>query len=123
MKVLKSKVRLLSTGAAFFSTYQERQRAAKERENMYLIAEVIFYAGQRKQLPADGYRPDAVFNGLNEYRGITFTELPIEGFDAPTPAAIKFSFQDAHYQEVVPGQVFKIMEGLHQVGGREELSQ
>jgi hypothetical protein len=90
--------------------------AAKERENMYLIAEVIFYAGQRKQLPADGYRPDAVFNGLNEYRGITFTELPIEEFDAPTPAAIKFSFQDAHYQEVVPGQVFKIMEGLHQVG-------
>ena len=83
---------------------------------MYLIAEVIFYSGQRKQLPADGYRPDAVFSGLNEYRGITFTELPIEGFDAPTPAAIKFSFQDAHYQEVVPGQVFKIMEGLHQVG-------
>ncbi|MFR9231740.1 MAG: hypothetical protein ACLVLH_01555 [Eisenbergiella massiliensis] len=82
---------------------------------MYLIAEVIFYAGQRKQLPADGYRPDAVFSGLNEYRGITFTELPIEGFDA-RPCRYKFSFQDAHYQEVVPGQVFKIMEGLHQVG-------
>ena len=60
---------------------------------MYLIAEVIFYAGQRKQLPADGYRPDAVFSGLNEYRGITFTELPIEGFDAPTLPLLNFPFR------------------------------
>ena len=96
----------------------------KLRENDYYYADKTMFIKElldkdvykRQQLPADGYRPDAVFNGLNEYRGITFTELPIEGFDAPTPAAIKFSFQDAHYQEVVPGQVFKIMEGLHQVG-------
>ncbi|MDE7299255.1 MAG: hypothetical protein K2N94_10575 [Lachnospiraceae bacterium] len=83
---------------------------------MYLLAEVIFYSKQRKNLPVSGYRPDAVFHGNQDYWGITFTDLPIEKFDAPTPAAIKFSFQERHYQEVVPGQSFAIMEGARQVG-------
>ena len=29
---------------------------------MYLFTEVIFYSGQRKYLPKNGYRPDAIFN-------------------------------------------------------------
>lgn len=84
--------------------------------NIYLLTEVIFYSGQRHHLPANGYRSDAIFNELKEYWGITFMNLPIEKFDVPTLAAIKFSFQDSHYQEVVPGQVFMIMEGPNQVG-------
>lgn len=83
---------------------------------MYLFAEVIFYSGKRKHLPADGYRPDAVFNENQEYWGITFVELPVDKFDVPAPAIIKFSFQNYHYQEVVPGQSFAIMEGPHKVG-------
>lgn len=83
---------------------------------MCLLAEVIFYANRRKQLPVNGYRPDAIFNGSDDYWGITFTDLPIKGFDVPTPATIRFSFQESHYQEVVPGQSFRIMEGPHQVG-------
>ena len=67
-------------------------------------------------LPANGYRSDAVFYPQKEHRGITFVELPIETFDALTPAAIKFIFQDSHYKDVVPGQAFAIMEGPHQVG-------
>ena len=83
---------------------------------MYLFTEVIFYSEQRKYLPTNGYRPDAVFNDTGDYWGITFINLPIDKFDVPTPADIKFSFQDCHYQEVVPGQSFAIMEGAHQVG-------
>lgn len=83
---------------------------------MYLYAEVIFYSGQRKHLPVSGYRPDAVFQGNQDYWGITFLDLPAERFDVATPAMIKFSFQDSHYQEVVPGQSFTIMEGARQVG-------
>ncbi len=83
---------------------------------MYLFTEVIFYSGQRKHLPTDGYRPDAIFNETKDYWGITFIELPIEKFDVPTAAAIKFSFQEVHYQEVTPGQLFAIMEGPYQVG-------
>ena len=82
---------------------------------MYLFAEVIFYSRERNHLPQNGYRPDAIFNETKAYWGITFIELPIEKFDVPTPAAIKFSFQD-HFEEVIPGQPFAIMEGNHQVG-------
>lgn len=67
-------------------------------------------------MPEKGYRPDAVFYHRKEHWGITFVELPIETFDAATPAAIKFTFQDSHYKDVVPGQAFAIMEGPHQVG-------
>ncbi|MCM1058103.1 MAG: hypothetical protein NC517_10915 [Firmicutes bacterium] len=83
---------------------------------MYLFAEVIFYSGQRKYLPTNGYRPDAVFDGRKDYWGITFVELPVEEFDAPVPAIIKFTFQNTHYQDVMQGQSFAIMEGSHQVG-------
>lgn len=83
---------------------------------MYLFTEVIFYSGQRKDLPANGYRPDAIFNESQDYWGIIFIDLPVEKFDVSTPAAIKFSFQDLHYQEVLPGQSFVIMEGVQQVG-------
>ena len=41
---------------------------------MYLFVEVIFHAGQRRNLPKTGYRPDAIFNKLGDYWGITFTE-------------------------------------------------
>ena len=34
---------------------------------MYLFTEVIFYSGQRKCLPTNGYRPDAIFNETKEY--------------------------------------------------------
>lgn len=83
---------------------------------IYLFTEVTFYSGKRKYLPANGYRPDAIFNDSKDYWGITFTELSIEKFDVSTPATIIFSFQDYHYQEVVPGQEFMIMEGSRQVG-------
>ncbi len=82
---------------------------------MYLFVEVMFYSEQRKHLPTNGYRPDVIFNAIEHYWGVTFTDLSIEKFDVPTPATIVFSFQD-HYQEVVPGQVFMIMEGSHRVG-------
>lgn len=45
-------------------------------ETMYLFAEVIFFSGQRKHLPGNGYRPDAIFNESKEYWGITFSDLP-----------------------------------------------
>lgn len=77
---------------------------------MYLFVEVIFYSGQWKHLPVKGYRLDAVFNKSRDYWGITFIELPVEKFDVPTPAIMKFSFQDCHYQEVMPNQLFEIME-------------
>ena len=83
---------------------------------MYLFVEVIFHAGQRRNLPKTGYRPDAIFNKLGEYWGITFIELPVNKFDDPTPAIIKFTFQDCHYKEVHSGQLFSIMEGSQQVG-------
>ncbi len=83
---------------------------------MYLFAEVIFYSEQKNNLPTNGYRPDAVFNDTGDYWGITFINLPFDKFDVPTPADIKFSFQDCHYKEVVPGQSFTIMEGANQVG-------
>lgn len=83
---------------------------------MYLFTEVIFYFGQRNKLPANGYRSDAIFNENQDYWGITFINLPIEKFDVATPAIIKFSFQDCHYQEVAQNQSFAIMEGSRQVG-------
>ena len=83
---------------------------------MYLFAEVVFYSDQRKNLPTNGYRPDAIFNKFKDYWGITFVNLPIEKFDDPTPATIIFTFEECHYQEIVPGQSFTIMEGSHQVG-------
>ena len=67
---------------------------------MYLFVEVIFHAGQRRNLPKTGYRPDAIFNKLGDYWGITFTELQVDKFDNPTLAIIKFTFQDCHYREV-----------------------
>lgn len=91
-------------------------------ETMYLFAEVIFFSGQRKHLPGDGYRPDAIFNESKEYWGITFSDLPSEKFDVPTPAMIQFTFQPSHYQEVAPGQSFHIMEGPRQVGEGKILS-
>lgn len=63
-----------------------------------------------------GYRPDAIFNQSGEYWGITFIELPIERFDSPTPAILKFTFQESHYDEISVGQPFAIMEGSHQIG-------
>jgi len=89
---------------------------------MYLFTEVVFYSGQRIYLPTNGYRPDAVFGTMKDYWGITFVELPVEKFDVPVPAIIKFSFQDSHYQDVTPGQSFAIMEGFHQVGEGEIIS-
>lgn len=83
---------------------------------IFIFEEVTFYSGQRKHLPINEYRSDAIFNELKDYWGIIFTELLIEKFDVPTPAAIKFSFQDCHYQEVVLEQKFLIMEGSRQVG-------
>ena len=68
---------------------------------MYLFVEVIFHAGQRRNLPKTGYRPDAIFNKLGDYWGITFTELQVDKFDNPTLAIIKFTFQDCHYKEVL----------------------
>ena len=83
---------------------------------MYLLVEVIFYTGQRKNLPQAGYRPDAVFEKSGDYWGITFMELQAEKFDVPTLAVIKFTFEDCHYKEVFAGQKFSIMEGGHKVG-------
>lgn len=83
---------------------------------MYLFAEVIFYSEQRKHLPVNGYRPDAIFNATKEYWGINFVELAAEKFDIPAPAIIKFTFQNSHYQEIASGQRFAIMEGFQQVG-------
>lgn len=83
---------------------------------MYLFAEVIFYAGQRRTLPQTGYCPDAVFHKSGDYWGITFIDLQADTFDDPTPAILKFIFQDCHYQEVHSGQLFSIMEGSQQVG-------
>ena len=83
---------------------------------LYLFAEVIFFSGQRKHLPANGYRPDAIFDKFDDYWGITFVDLPIEKFDDPTSATIIFTFEEWYYQEVIPGQSFTIMEGPHQVG-------
>lgn len=81
-----------------------------------MFVEVVFFSAKRKYLPTDGYRQDAIFNKSQDYWGITFIRLPIEQFDVPTEAFLKFSFQDCHYQEVVSGQSFRIMEGFCQVG-------
>ena len=83
---------------------------------MYLFVEVIFHAGQRRNLPKTGYCPDAIFNKLGDYWGITFTELQVDKFDNPTLSIIIFTFLDCHYKEVCLGQKFSIMEGSHQVG-------
>lgn len=80
------------------------------------FAEVVFYKGQRKALPKTGYRPDAVFDGFEDYWGITFIDLKADQFDAPFLAAIEFTFQAVHYREIADGQIFKIMEGSRQVG-------
>ena len=80
------------------------------------LAEVVFYAGQRKLLPQIGYRPDAVFDGSDDYWGITFIDLKADRFDTPFLAAIEFTFQAGHYQEIAADQTFKIMEGARQVG-------
>lgn len=89
---------------------------------MYLIVEIIFYSGERKHLPDSGYRPDAKFNGREEYWGISFVELTVRYFDTPTQAILIFSFDDRHYQEVKEGQHFQIMEGPRQVGEGKILS-
>lgn len=81
-----------------------------------LICRSDFFSEKRKHLPTDGYRPDAIFPASEEYWGITFIDLPAKQFDVPTPAFLKFSFEDGHYQEVVSGQSFQIMEGSCQVG-------
>lgn len=83
---------------------------------MQLFVEVVFYSNQRKYLPVSGYRPDAIFNKLNDYWGIVFEELSPERFDEPTPAIMRFSLNDEHYCEVMQGQRFQIMEGSRQVG-------
>lgn len=83
---------------------------------MHFLAEVRFYASERKFLPEKGYRPDAIFSGCKDYRGITFIDLESKQFDTPVLAKVVFTFQDIHYQEIVIGQAFKIMEGGHQVG-------
>lgn len=83
---------------------------------VYLFVEVTFFSGQRKYLPTDGYRPDAIFTESGDYWGVTFLALPTEQFDVPTQAFLKFSFEDGHCQEVASGQSFKIMEGPCQVG-------
>lgn len=83
---------------------------------MSFLAEVVFYAGQRRCLPANGYRPDAIFNEHQDHWGITFTELTAKQFNIPILATIEFTFQDRHYQEIAPDQTFRIMEGPHQVG-------
>lgn len=89
---------------------------------MQLFVEVTFYSGNRAQLPAGGYRPDAAFAGSEEYWGITFLDLPVEEFDTSTPAVIQFTFQERHYEEVAPGQSFAIMEGPHKVGAGTVIS-
>ena len=89
---------------------------------MSFLAEVVFYAGQRRSLPANGYRPDAIFNKYQDYWGITFTELTAKQFNIPILATIEFTFQDSHCQEIAPGQSFRIMEGPHQVGEGKVLS-
>lgn len=83
---------------------------------MSFLAEVVFYAGQRRCLPGKGYRPDAIFNGFQDYWGITFTDLTAKQFNIPVLAAIEFTYQERHYQEIVPDQSFRIMEGPRQVG-------
>lgn len=89
---------------------------------MYLFTEVIFYSGQRRYLPTNGYRPDAIFNDTRDYWGITFVELSAEEFDVPVPAIIQFTFQNSHYQDVVQGQSFAIMEGPNQIGEGKVIS-
>ena len=90
---------------------------------MYLFAEVVFYSGMRQHLPADGYRPDAVFEGEADYWGITFAQLPAaRAFDMPMPAAVRFSFDERHYSEVAPGQGFFVMEGARRVGEGKVIS-
>lgn len=89
---------------------------------MSFLAEIVFYSGQRKALPSNGYRPDAIFSGLEDYWGITFIDLNANQFDTPISAIIEFTFQNNHYQEIVQGQSFKIMEGPHQVGEGKVLS-
>ena len=80
------------------------------------LAEVVFSKGQRKTLPETGYRPDAVFDGYDDYWGITFIDLNADRLDTPFLAAIEFTFQAVHYREIAVGQTFKIMEGSRQVG-------
>lgn len=89
---------------------------------MYLFTEVVFYSGQRRYLPTNGYRPDAIFNETKDYWGITFVELSAEKFDVPVPAIIQFTFQNSHYQDVVQGQLFAIMEGPNQIGEGKVIS-
>ena len=83
---------------------------------MSFLAEVVFYTGQRKQIPVNGYRPDAVFSGSEDYWGITFIDMSTGEFDTPICAAIEFTFQESHYKEIYTGQTFMIMEGPTQVG-------
>lgn len=83
---------------------------------MQLFVEVVFYSNQRTYLPVSGYRADAVFNKLNNYWGVVFTDLSPERFDDPTLAFMRFSLSEEHYREVTEGQRFQIMEGPRQVG-------
>lgn len=93
-------------------------------KDCYILAEVLFYSGQRKLLPITGYWPDALFAGksLEAYWGITFSDLSVANFDTRTPAEIRFTFDDIHYSEVQKGQTFQIMEGARQVGEGKILS-
>lgn len=89
---------------------------------MYLNVEVVFYSEQRQTLPRNGYRPDAVFGGHDEYWGITFFDLAVEHFNTWLLASMKFTFQECHYNEVFVNQTFRIMEGPRQVGEGRILS-
>ena len=87
-------------------------------DKKHIIAEVIFYSGVRKAIPTDGYRPDAIFNSSepNTYWGIMFPEMRVTAFDTPTRMEMRFTFHNAHYDEVQIGQSFTIMEGATKVG-------
>ena len=89
---------------------------------MHLKAEVVFHSGGRRHLPVSGYRPDAVFDGFQEYWGIVFVELKATQFDTPSRATIAFTFSDSHYLDAAPHQGFRIMEGAREVGCGKVLS-
>jgi len=90
---------------------------------MYLVAEITLHKGKRKSLPASGYRPDIIIDGIEDsYWGVIFTNLNLSDFDVANIAEMRFTFQLKHYDEVSVGQTFKIMEGPHQVGKGEILS-
>ena len=48
--------------------------------------------------------------------------LTIPGIIGVLPAIIQFTFQNSHYQDVVQGQSFAIMEGPNQIGEGKVIS-